>query len=464
MDLAWLKLSLLEKHRHGTDESISCGKLDPLIDHALSSPDGRLHKAVTMRYAVAMYMSSVLGSGVLVLPGLAAQKAGPASLIAWVGLSVVSYPLAYTFASLSSRRAESGGVYAFARESFGPHIANSVGWLFILWYVTGAPAVTVIAASYLSYAFPLLSRPLIYLVAGFLILAGFLVNYRGIVITGRVQSIVIAAIIALLVTAVVASAPLIKPSNFTPFFPNGLIPIGVAAALIFWSYLGYENVSNIGEEFRNPQRDFPRSILLSVVVIGALYLSVAIATIGTRAYESGGSVAPFAAMLSNAIGLYGAIGTAILAVFIIFGTVNAYTTGMSRVIYATAKHGGLPGTLEKIHGKTGVPYRSLGLLSGLSLISLVVFFFLNFDLTTALLIPSGAAILVYVIGSASGIKLLNSKKMYPWISLIISLIMAPFVGLLLLASLAFAGLGFLYSRRKLRAKHEVTSNIPVATT
>jgi len=119
---------------------------------------------------------------------------------------------------------------------------------------------------------------------------------------------------------------------------------------------------------------------------------------------------------------------------------------------------------EKIHGKTGVPYRSLGLLSGLSLISLVVFFFLNFDLTTALLIPSGAAILVYVIGSASGIKLLNTKKMYPWISLIISLIMAPFVGLLLLASLAFAGLGFLYSRRKIRAKHQVTSNIPVATT
>ena len=434
-----------------------------LVDKALSASDAGLHKAVTMRYAVAMYMSSVLGSGVLVLPGLAAQKAGPASLIAWVGLSVVSYPLAYTFASLSSRKAESGGVYAFARESFGPHVANSVGWLFILWYVTGAPAVTVIAASYLSYAFPL-SRPVTYMLASLLILSGFLVNYRGITITGKVQSTVIAAIVALLVTAVVASAPLIKPSNFTPFFPNGFIPIGVAAALIFWSYLGYENVSNVGEEFKNPQRDFPRSILLSVIVIGALYLSVAIATIGTRAYESGGSVAPFAAMLSNAIGLYGAIGTAILAVFIIFGTVNAYTTGMSRVIYATAKHGGLPGWLEKIHGKTGVPYRSLGLLTGLSLISLVVFFFLNFDLTTALLIPSGAAILVYVIGSASGIRLLRSKKVYPWISLVISLIMAPFVGLLLLASLAFAGVGFLYSRRKLLAKHEVTSNIPVATT
>src|SRR2546425_3060327 len=66
-----------------------------------------------MRYAVALYMSSVLGSGVLVLPGLAAQIAGPASLLAWLLLSLASYPLAYTFASLSARKPESGGVYSF---------------------------------------------------------------------------------------------------------------------------------------------------------------------------------------------------------------------------------------------------------------------------------------------------------------------------------------------------------------
>ncbi len=267
-----------------------------------------------MRYAVAMYMSSVLGSGILVLPGLAAQIAGPGSLIAWVALSLASYPLAYTFANLSARKAESGGVYSFARESFGPRAANPVGWLFVTWYVTGAPAVTVIAASYLSYAFPL-SRPVIYLAASLLILGAFLINYHGIIISGKVQLAVIAAIVALLVTTVLASSRLITLANFSPFLPNGLIPVGIAAALIFWSYLGYENVSNVAEEFKNPERDFHRSIVLSVIVISTLYLSVAITTIGTRAYQAGGSVAPFAAMLSNALGLYAAIGTAVLAVF-----------------------------------------------------------------------------------------------------------------------------------------------------
>src|SRR5213594_3916347 len=412
-----------------------------------------------MRYAVALYMSSVLGSGVLVLPGLAAQIAGPASLIAWLLLSLASYPLAYTFAGLSARKPESGGVYSFARESFGQRWADAVGWLFIVWYVTGAPVVTVIAASYLSYAIPL-TKTMIYVVAALIILGTFLINYRGIVISGKVQLAVIVAIVGLLLTAVIASVPLVRVENFTPFFPYGVLSIGVAAALIFWSYLGYENVSNVAEEFKNPERDFHRSIVLSVALIGVLYLSVAVVTVGTRAYEAGGSVAPFAAILSNAVGPYAAVGTAILAAIIIFGTVNAYTTGMSRVIYMAAKQGAFPKALSRVHSETGVPHRSLGLISGLSLISLVLFYFLDVDLPTALLIPSGAAILVYVIGSASGITLFRKDKkttLFPWVSLGISLIMLPFVGIPLVVSLVVAAAGLFY-QRKLPGRQESNSN------
>lgn len=415
----------------------------------MSAPNAVLRKAMTMRYAVALYMSSVLGSGVLVLPGLAAQIAGPASLVAWVTLSLLSYPLAYTFASLSARKPESGGVYSFARESLGPGAANAVGWLFILWYVTGAPAVTVIAASYLAYAFPL-NRTEIFLIAAVLTLGAFLVNYRGIVVSSRIQLGVIIAIVGLLIIAVVASAPSVNLTNFTPFFPNGYIPIGVSAALIFWSYLGYENVSNVAEEFKNPEKDFHRSILFSVVVIGILYISVAVATIGSRAYAAGGSVAPFAVMLSNALGIYGAVGTAILAVIIIFGTMNAYTTGISRVIYATAKDGGLPRLLDRVDAKTQVPGRSLMLLLGLSWLTLIIFYAFNVPLETELLIPSGAAIIVYIIGSSSGIKLLKvrgANRLFPWISLAISTIMLFFVGLPIIIALAFATLGFAYRRR-----------------
>jgi len=424
------------------------------VSDSVSHPPAHLTKSIALRHAVALYVSSVLGSGVLVLPGLAAQIAGPASLIAWGILSLASYPFAYTFASLSARRPESGGIYTFAKESFGRDIAVVTGWLFAFWYITGGPAATLIAASYLAYAFPM-SRFGIFVAAACVIILAYIINYRGIVFSNRIQVAVVISIVMLLVLAVVLSGGSVSSRNFIPFFPNGLLPIGTAAALIFWSFLGYENVSNVAEEFENPQRDFQRSILLSVLLISGLYLAVAFVTVGTLAYESGGSIAPFAAIFSNVLGSYAAVGTAVLAIVIIFATVNAYTAGMSRVILAVARDGGLPKALDYIDPRSGTPTRSLTLLSGLSTFMLIVYYFLDVDLQTALLIPSGAAILVYIIGSGAGIRLLDGrgfKRSLPWLSLITSLAVLPFVGLLALGSIltGIAALG--YSRMKSAAR------------
>ena len=128
---------------------------------------------------------------------------------------------------------------------------------------------------------------------------------------------------------------------------------------------------------------------------------------------------------------------------------NAYTTGISRVIYATAKDGGLPKLLDRVNGKTRVPDRALMLLLGLSWTTLLLFYVFDVPLETELLTPSGAGILVYIIGSSSGIKLLKvkgAKKLFPWISLTISIVMLSFVGWPLIFALALTLLGFLYRR------------------
>ena len=418
----------------------------------MSEPRG-LKKAIKLRHAVALYASSVLGSGILVLPGLAARIAGPASIIAWILLSVASFPFAFTFATMSTRRPESGGVYSFAKEVFGKEIATITGWLFALWVITGAPAVSLIAASYLEYAFPL-DRAETFVIAAGIILVAFLINYRGIVLSNKVQLATIACIVGLLLSAIVVSSVFVRAENFTPFLPYGLVPVGTAAALIFWSYLGYENVSNVAEEFENPKRDFRRSIILSVVLIGVLYVSISFVTIGTDTYRAGGSIAPFAAILSNVLGSYGAAGAAILAVFIIFGAANAYTTGVSRVFYALARDGGFPKTLAHLNEKTKVPDHALLAIPTFALPVFLIYYFLNVNLETALLIPSGAAILVYVIGSASGVRILGMNKqekvskalVLPGISLAISLIILPFVGWYLLASAAVGVTALLFIR------------------
>jgi amino acid efflux transporter len=414
----------------------------------MESRPAALPKAIKLRNAVALYSSSVLGSGILVLPGLTAQIAGPGSILAWILLSFASYPFAITFASLSARRPESGGVYSFSREAFGFRVATVTGWLFFLWELTGAPAVALIAASYVQYAFSL-GRAETFAIAMGIVLAAFLINYRGIVISNKVQLAIIASIVALLLVAIVSSSFAVKMENFLPFFPNGLPPVGTAAALIFWSYLGYENVSNVAEEFEHPERDFRRSVVLSIVLIGVLYTSVAFVTVGTRAYEAGGSVAPFAAILSKFLGIYGAAATAILAAMIIFGLINAYTTGMSRVLYATARDGGLPKALAHVGSRTRVPDRALTAMF-VGTIPVFLFYYLtNTNLETALLVSSGSAILIYVIGFGAGIKIFGAqgdarKRWLSAISLVISLLVLPFVGpgLIVATSVALAGLGY----------------------
>jgi amino acid efflux transporter len=405
-----------------------------------------LRKVITVRHAVALYVSSVLGAGILVIPGLAARVAGAGSLLAWLFLSLASYPFAYTFSSLSARNPESGGIYSFSKNAFGHSISTMTSWLFVAWVVFGAPAITLAAGSYISFAFPI-SGPEVFVVAAGILVLAYGINLRGIRLSGRVQIMMVAIMIAILVASVAASSPGIRVSNFSPLLPSGVASVGVASALIVWSYLGYENVSNVAEEFEDPKKDFGRSVTISVTLISVLYLAVAATVVGTGAYTAGTGVTPFAEMMSKVFGSYGGIAVSLFAVVVVFSTVNAYTTGMARVVYAAAKDGSLPRFLATVDPMTGAPRRALIALFVLIMLSLSVFYALGLDIQSAFLATSGAAIMTYVVGSASGIKLLEGRgvrRLLPWISLLVSLAILPFIGYLLGASLVVAAVGFIY--------------------
>jgi amino acid efflux transporter len=413
-----------------------------------------LRRVITVRHAVAIYVSSVLGAGILVIPGLAARTAGAGSLLAWALLSLASYPFAYTFSSLSARKAESGGIYSFATEAFGRATSTMTAWLFVAWVVLGAPAITLAAGSYLAYAFPVTGSGVFLVASGILVLA-YGINLKGIRLSGRVQVGVVALMLVILAFSVVASGPGIRTSNFTPVLPDGIASVGVAAALIVWSFLGYENVSNLAEEFQDPKRDFGKSVSISVVLISVLYLAVAFTVVGTGAYEAGGGVTPFAVMMSNVFGSYAGVAVALFAVVVIFSTVNAYTAGMARVVYAAARNGSLPRFLGVVDSKSGVPRRALIVLFALIMADLVIFYILNVDVQSAFLATSGAAVLTYVVGSAAGVRLLKAKggrRVLPWVSVGVSLAILPFIGVLLTVSATVAVLGFAYGALSRDAK------------
>src|SRR5438093_1332614 len=109
-------------------------------------------------------------------------------------------------------------------------------------------------------------------------------------------------------------------------------------------------------------------------------------------------------MMSDAFGSYGGAIVALLAVFVTFGTVNAYVAGMARVYYAAARDGVFPRTLATVDRRTGVPHHALVFLIVLVLLSLVAFYLLDVDFVTAFLMASGAGVLTYRTGSRAGIR------------------------------------------------------------
>jgi len=405
-----------------------------------------------------MYLGSVLGSGILIIPAITANMAGPASLVAWVLLSLLSYPIGYTFGKLAATYPDAGGISAFVKRAFGWTAGTIAGWFFVASFFVGAPIVALVASSYILITLGL-SPTLVYPVAFLFMCITILSNVLGIRVGTRTESIILGTVLVLLTTAVVLTLPHVQLTNFTPFVPKGWYAVGTVAILIFWSFQGYENVPHMAEEFKNPDRDFRLSIAISVAATGLLYVSTSLATIGTRIYVNQSLYAPVAIMLSRSLGVSSVIIILFLAITTCYGTMNAYSIGVSRLVYALARDQSLPSFLFKLN-KHAAPARALLTLFTGATISLLLDAILKAQLDQLFLVSGAGFIALYILGSGAAVKLLKGRgrglsQTYPYLCLAVSLIVFAFVREYVLFPLGVtvASLLWIYVKR-----HERTSS------
>jgi amino acid efflux transporter len=400
-----------------------------------------------LRHGVFMYIGSVLGSSILVTPALAANIAGPASLVAWVLLSVLSYPIGYTFGALAAEYPDAGGLSAFVKRGFGWTAGTVAGWLFVFSFFVGAPIVAIIASSYIITSLNL-SGNLLYPIAFTFMCITILSNIRGIRFGSRVEAIVLGTVVALLFAAVGLTLPHVQVGNFAPFAPNGWYAVGVVAVVVFWSFQGYENVPQMAEEFKSPERDFQLSIAISAAITGLLYVLVSFATIGTAVYVHQTLYAPVALMLSASLGVSSIAITLFLALTTCFGTMNAYSIGVSRLVYALARDRSMPYSLYSLN-KHATPSRALiTLFSGAS-ISLLLVALTHAQLEQLFLLSGAGFTALYILGSGAAVKLLKLqglKRIFPCLTLIVSIVVFTFVREYLVFPLAIAGAALLWKK------------------
>jgi amino acid efflux transporter len=300
---------------------------------------------------MALYVGALLGPSLLLLPGLAAQLAGPASIVAWVGLLALSGLLAWVFTALGTRLP--GGVAGYVTAGLGARAGRAIGWCFLAGVVFGAPVVCLIGGQYVA---ALLGggRGTAVLAAVVLLAVVVALTLAGASAGTTVQLGLVALLVVLVAVAVLGSAPSARAANWTPFAPHGWTALGPAAGALMLSFVGWEAIAPLTGRLRDPRRSLPRVIGGAFAVTAVVYLALAFVTIGVLG-DRAGSAVPLADLLRVAVGRSGPLIAAVAAVALTLAATNAYLSGAA-VLAAElrGRRGGRPLGLQLGMAVTGV--------------------------------------------------------------------------------------------------------------
>jgi amino acid efflux transporter len=294
-------------------------------------------------------------------------------------------------------------VSTYARRAFGARAATVVGWCFYFAIPIGAPTAAGFGAAYVADALGGGRETQLVATAGLLLLVAAM-NWLGLRVSGRVQLVIAGVLALLLAGATLVSLPHAELGNLTPFAPHGWLAVGSAAALLVWAFAGWEVVTSLSAEYRNPARDIGRATAVAIAVISVLYLGVAFATVAVLGDHPGN--APLSDLLVLGFGETARPVITVVAVLLSVGALNAYFAGGARLGAALARDGSLPAWLA--HGSTAgeVPRRSLSVVAAGAMTSLAVITVGDLSLNAPLLMTTGAFTLVYAVGTASALRLL----------------------------------------------------------
>ena len=419
---------------------------DPVVVHAA----GR----VGLVQASALYIAAVLGTGILVLPSLAATKAGPASIVAVIAVALLSIPLAGTFAALASRFPDSGGVASYVRRALGPTAARMAGYWFFFGVCVGTPVVATLGASYVVSIFGG-DRWVVVVVAVLLLVPPFISNSFGLRVSGSVQLVLTGLLVAIVVLVIALASPAAEASNFAPFMPHGWAGVGAAISLFVWAFAGWEAVTHIAAEFRDPRRTIPLATAIAIVVVGVAYLALQVVTIAVLGDGAGASDVPLVDLVAAT-----EVGPAIVAsvaAVVALGVLNAYLGAFAKLGAALGRDGDLPRWFGAGAESGGIPRRALvlvGVLVAGYLAALVV----TDDLTPFILIHTSCMVAVYALGMVAALRLLERFTVGWWFAVISVVLVAGLIALaganlLVPAVLAVAALIVTVAHRTQRKRH-----------
>jgi amino acid efflux transporter len=377
----------------------------------------------------ALYIASVLGTGLLVLPGLAAQAAGPASIVAVLAVIGLSIPLAGTFAVLAARYPDPGGVASYVRRALGGTAARMTGYWFLFGVCAGAPVVAVLGAEYV-VAVAGIDRTMVPVIALAILVPPFAANAFGVRVAGWVQFVLTALLLAVVVAVVALAAPAVESQSFTPFLPHGWGGVGTAISLFVWAFAGWEVGTHISGEFRDPRRAIPIGTAIALVVTGLCYLVLQIVTVGALGTSAGDGAVPLLELARLGSPGFGAAAVGVVAAIVALGVMNAYLAAFAKLGASLALNRDLPRWFSAGAEAGGIPRRALALTGTVVLLYFSLMLASGLDLTPFILVHTSSMVAIYAVGMVAAVRLLRRGTAGWWMAVVAAVLCA---GMLVLA-------------------------------
>ena len=332
----------------------------------------KLERKLALSSVIAISIAGMLGSGIFVLPGIAAAKTGSSIWLAYLIAAICILPAALSKSELATAMPSSGGSYVYIERALGPLFGTISGiglWLSLLlkssFALVGFGAyflvLTNISPNYLRY-----------LSIGFLILI-MLLNIFGVKKVGKVQLVIVVLSLLTLLSLLFLGIPSVERELLDPFMINGNMGLISTVAFVYISYAGVTKIAAIAGEVKNPSKNIPLAMLLSLLIISILYVSIAYTLVGNIQIEAlATDIKPIYTLASLLGSEWFAYGVAVIGVITLISMANSGVLACSRFPFAMAMDGLLPNNLAKIHKKHLTPINTI-LLTCLTMALIISF-------------------------------------------------------------------------------------------
>ncbi len=330
----------------------------------------QLKKVLSFPAILLITINSIMGTGIFFLPAVGAASSGPASILSWFILSIISIYIAMCFGELSSMFPKAGGIYEFCKQAYGRFFSFMIGWMTV---IAGNVTIAMLVVGAIQYLLPQGSSITKILVSLIFVFVFNYIAFKGMQTSASMLITFAFITLATLLALILPSVFKFHPENFTPFFVFPASSLILTIFLIAETFFGWETATFLAEETKDGQKVMPKALIIGTVVIAIISLVFVISSLGVIPWKAfGQSITPLSDLGILHYGITGGKVFTILVYLAIIGSVAGWIVSSPRLLLAMAQDKLFLTQFAEIHKTNLTPHRAIAFQTVLTTILVVV--------------------------------------------------------------------------------------------